>query len=295
MSNFYSRIASILLGKYMKRFLVLPLLLLINYAQANAHHANPITSSSAKSFIVYDFSNDKILQEKNSSEVRPIASLTKLMTANVFLNHQPHPELCSSHVSEEDIDYLKHTHSRLPKGDSLTCDKLLNAMLISSDNMAASALSRSINNYSKNQFIGDMNTQAQQIGMKNTYYSDSSGLSPNNRSTVKDLLALIKRSLTNTFITKTTAKKNSLVIAANGHIIDFKNTNKLIREYGLNASLSKTGYIKESGYNLIYVHKDLCQNKKIGFVLLGAVSSASRSAQAMNILKNYGCPMNNSV
>lgn len=281
--------------KQLKYILVLPFLLSVNYALAKSHHAKPIINSSAKSYIVYDFSNNKILQEKNSSEVRPIASLTKLMTANVFLNHQPRPELCSNHVNEEDVDYLKHTHSRLPKGDSLTCDKLLNAMLISSDNMAASALSRSVNNVSKNQFIGDMNTQAQQIGMKNTFYSDSSGLSPNNKSTVKDLLALIKRSLTNTFITNTTAKKNSLVIAANGHIIDFKNTNRLIRDYGLNASLSKTGYIKESGYNLIYVHKDLCQNKKIGLVLLGAVSSAARSTQAMNILKNYGCPMNHTA
>ena len=281
--------------------LALPALITFNYAIAKPQQIKPkkkIAKVSkiykaplpyAKSYVVYDFTNNRILQEKNSTEVRPIASLTKLMTANVFLNNQPNPQSCHNYLNNEDIDYLKNTHSRLPMGYNFTCDNLLNAMLISSDNMAASALARSIQSKSKTQFIEDMNKEAKQIGMENTHYADSSGLSPSNKSTAKDLLVLIKRVLTKPFITHTTAKKNTMIAQADGKFIGFKNTNRLIREYGFDADLSKTGYIRESGYNLIYVHKNLCQNRKIGLVLLGASSSASRSDQALNILRNYGC------
>lgn len=281
--------------------LALPVLITCNYAVAKPQHPNPKKKvvkalkilkaplPYAKSYVVYDFTNNRILQERNSNQIRPIASLTKLMTANVFLNNQPNLKSCHNYLNNEDIDYLKNTHSRLPMGYNFTCDNLLNAMLISSDNMAASALARSIHSKSKSQFIEDMNKEAKQIGMANTYYADSSGLSPSNKSTAQDLLALMKRVLTKPFITHTTAKKNTVIAQANGKLIGFKNTNRLIREYGFDADLSKTGYIRESGYNLIYVHKNLCQNKKIGLVLLGSNSSASRSEQALNILKNYGC------
>lgn len=245
----------------------------------------------AKSYIVYDFANNKILKEKNSNIIRPIASLTKLMTANIFLFHQPNPQLCYNQLGEIDIDHLKNTHSRLPQGNNFTCVELLKAMLISSDNMAASALSRSLKNMNRNEFISNMNGFAKKIGMNDTHYSDSSGLSPDNISTAKDLLKLVKTSLLNSIIKNISSQAHTVIISDNGQLIYFNNTNKLVREYGLQADLSKTGYIQESGYNLIYVHKELCENKKIGLVLLGSNSSNSRSQQAINILKEYKCPM----
>lgn len=243
----------------------------------------------AKSYIVYDFISNKILKEKNSDSIRPIASLTKLMTANIFLFYQHRPELCYNQLQETDIDHLKNTHSRLPQGHTFTCDKLLKAMLISSDNMAASALSRSLKNMNKNDFILSMNIFAKKIGMNNTYYSDSSGLSPENTSTAKDLLKLVNISLLNSTIKSISSLPQTIIVSDNGQIIYFTNTNKLIREYKLQADLSKTGFIQESGYNLIYVHKQLCDNKKIGLILLGSTSSNARSQQAMNILKEYQC------
>lgn len=252
---------------------------------------NVAAFSTAKAYMVYDFYNNKVLKQKNSSDVRPIASLTKLMTANVFLKHQPRPELCLNNLGHEDVDLLKNTTSRLPKGENFTCEKLLQAMLIYSDNMAASALARSVKDLSKSQFIHSMNANAKTMGMHQTRYADSSGLSPGNVSTAQDLVLLMKQTVNNDKISNITARQTSMIIDSKGHFIHFPNTNRLIREYGFAADLSKTGYIHESGYNLIYVHKDLCNNRKIGFVILGANSSVARSEQAISILKEYGCPL----
>jgi D-alanyl-D-alanine endopeptidase (penicillin-binding protein 7) len=123
-----------------KTLIFLTLLLSFNQVMAKTRHH--LLIPSVFSYIVYDFEHNAILKEKNSTQTHSIASLTKLMTANVFLTHETSPELCTNHLTEEDIDHLKHTHSRLPQNDTFTCDKLLQAMLISSDNMAASALSR---------------------------------------------------------------------------------------------------------------------------------------------------------
>lgn len=277
-------------------FLVLYCLLLSPTYSKNKKPLKPRIepiSSYAPYFIVYDFNNNKVLSQQNMNTVKPIASLTKLMTATIFLTYQTKPELCLNYLNYEDIDILKHTHSRLPIQYPISCNKLLETMLISSDNMAASALARSIPTLTKSQFIEQMNLQAIHLGMNHTSYYDSSGLSPLNQSSAYDLILLMKKVKSDLNITNITAKQHTIVIADNGHIIDFKNTNKLIRDYGLNALLSKTGYIKESGYNLIYIHKTLCQNKQIGMVLLGAKNSAARSQQAMKILQQYNCNLTN--
>ena len=133
-----------------------------------------------------------------------------------------------------------------------------------------------------------MNAQAASWGMKMTYFKDSSGLSPENLSTVKDLNILVKNVLAVNLIKNLSGQKDIVMIKENGNLDFFKNTNRLIRENNHEASLSKTGYIKESGYNLIFVPKS-CKKKDIAIIVLGAVSSLKRSDFAENILNKYGC------
>jgi serine-type D-Ala-D-Ala endopeptidase (penicillin-binding protein 7) len=246
-------------------------------------------SSSGESYVVYDLTAQSIIGSHAPDKIRPIASLTKLMTANIFTAWQP-DLMCQAQLEEVDVDYLKHTHSRLPKNQPISCKKLFMSMLISSDNMAAMALSRSINNVSREEFVAMMNEQAKKWGMTNTHFVDPTGLSPANTSNAHDLVILMQHSLANSLITDVVHQGEGVVVSESGQIIAFKNTNKLIREYNYQADLSKTGYIKESGYNLIYVPKDTCQNHKVGFVILGASSSSLRSNQAQTILRQLSCP-----
>ena len=96
----------------------------------------------AQSYVVYDFTHNKVLESGTPNTVRPIASVTKLMTANVFLEHNKNPR-CMASITNEDYDYIKGTHTKLPKYTPIACRELLKAMLVHSDNYAAHALSRS--------------------------------------------------------------------------------------------------------------------------------------------------------
>ena len=122
--------------------------------------------SMAQSYVVYDFTHDRILESRAPNNVQPIASVTKLMTANVFLENNKNPN-CSASISDEDFDYIKGTGTKLPKHTPISCNELLKAMLVHSDNYAAHALSRSAG-MSRSQFIQKMNQKAKQLGINST-------------------------------------------------------------------------------------------------------------------------------
>ena len=197
------------------------------------------------SYLVYDFQHNKVLEAKNSDEIRPIASLTKL----------------------------------------ISCDTLLKAMLISSDNFAASALSHAIPHISKERFIQLMNKEAKTFKMMNTYFMDSSGLSPLNTSTAEDLMKLVKAVKNNKHISEisSTAK---VTLKPKNTPIEFRNTNKLVRYNQFDGQISKTGYTAEAGYNLIFLPKTTGKNH-IGVICLNSQSSDDRLAFTRNKLNKY--------
>lgn len=241
-------------------------------------------------YIVYDFKNNQVLEQKNINTRRPIASITKLMTANVFLrlNQNPH---CVSTITEEDVDLIKNTRTRLPFNTPIDCQSLLQAMLVSSDNYAASALSRSIPNMSKTQFVAEMNRLAREWGMKDTHFVDPSGLSPMNVSTISDLTTLAHHSLFNQTI-KNISSITSFSVTNHNNFqrVSFNNTNKLIRERRFIPLISKTGYIRESGYNLLFVNGTPCTNGRyIGVISLNNSSSQNRAAFTAAKLTQYQC------
>lgn len=241
----------------------------------------------AQSYAVYDFTNDKLLESRNASSVLPIASVTKLMTANVFLENNRNKH-CAISITEEDQDYIKGTHSKLPKYTPIACSELLKAMMVHSDNYAAHALSRAAG-MSRGAFIQKMNEKAAELGMRSTHFSDSSGLSTSNVSSVLDLIKLAKYSMYKPEL-KVLSNTRAAYIQTNRHNVFMQNTNKLVREEMFDAAISKTGYIKESGYNLVFINKHGCDNNaKIGVISLNNSSSAARSNFTKNKLESYGC------
>ncbi|WGE42719.1 D-alanyl-D-alanine carboxypeptidase family protein [Actinobacillus equuli] len=244
------------------------------------------TLSIAQSYVVYDFTHDKILESRSANNVQPIASVTKLMTANVFLENNKNKN-CSASISDEDFDYIKGTGTKLPKYTPIACSELLKAMLVHSDNYAAHALSRSAG-MSRAQFIQKMNQKAQQLGMRSTRFSDSSGLSSTNISSAMDLVKLAKYSLNNAKIQELSNTKAAYIRAGKRNVF-MQNTSALVREEIFDAAINKTGYIRESGYNLVFINKHQCNNATIGVISLNNNSSAFRSNFTKNKLEQYGC------
>lgn len=236
-------------------------------------------------YSVFNYQSGQILEENNSSIIWPIASLTKLMTAYVFVSNTPNIKNCSNQITSEDTDIIKNTRTRLSKNTTISCETLLEVMLIASDNYAASALARSVPGWSKPEFIRHMNIQAKNWGLNNTYFVDSSGLSPNNRSSVDDYRKLAINVVKNKTISDISSNE-SIIADSKNRQITYRNSNKLVREYGLDVNLSKTGYIRESGYNL--VHLADCPNP-IGVIEFGARSSDQRAYFVKQKLSKYGC------
>ncbi|OOF49608.1 D-alanyl-D-alanine endopeptidase [Rodentibacter trehalosifermentans] len=244
------------------------------------------TFAVAQSYVVYDFTRNKVLESRSPNHVQPIASVTKLMTANVFLEHNKNPR-CTTSITNDDDDYIKGTHTKLPKYTPISCNELLKAMLVHSDNQAAHALARSAG-MSRLQFIQKMNEKAKQLGMRSTRFADSSGLSNSNISSAMDLVKLAKYSMNKPQI-KAFSNMSSAYIQAGGRSVFVKNTNKLVRENVFDASINKTGYIRESGYNLVFINKHPCRNSTIGVISLNNSSSQFRTNFTKAKLEAYGC------
>ena len=243
--------------------------------------------SMAQSYVVYDFTHDRVLESRSPHSVQPIASVTKLMTANVFLENNQNRN-CAISITDEDADYIKGTSTKLPTYTPISCQELLKAMLVHSDNYAAHALSRAAG-MSRTQFIQKMNEKARELGMRSTRFSDSSGLSSANVSSVMDLVKLAKYSLGKSQIQVLSNMAVAYIHVGRKNIF-VKNTNKLVREELFSAAINKTGYIRESGYNLVFINKQPCNRATIGVISLNNSSSAYRSQFTKNKLEQYGCP-----
>lgn len=242
--------------------------------------------SFAQSYVVYDFTHNKILESHAADNAQPIASVTKLMTANIFLEHNRNPR-CAVAITAEDRDNIKGTGTHLPKNIPIACNELLKAMLVHSDNYAAHALSRAAG-MSRAKFIQKMNEKAQSLGMRSTRFHDSSGLSSRNVSSPMDLVKLAKYSLNKNEI-RQLSNMSAAIVRAGKHNVAVKNTNKLVRDEIFDAAINKTGYIRESGYNLVFINKHPCRRATIGVISLNNQSSGFRSAFTKNKLEKYGC------
>lgn len=247
--------------------------------------------SSNVIYSVYDLNSSSYLEKSNINSTHSIASLTKLMSSYVFLKHTPSLDNCNIQITEEDRDTLKNTRSHLPKNQDIQCNKILEATLALSDNYAASSLSRHVPNFSRSDFIAKMNEQARKWNMNNTYFADPSGLNPKNKSTANDLTKFLSKIVdTKEFkIMDSFSTSKRFLLPTAGKPRLYSNTNRLIREEKFDAVLSKTGYINESGYNLMFMPKNCGNNKQLALVIMGERTSYNRSSLATKLLNKYNC------
>lgn len=228
--------------------------------------------------LVMDQNTGEVLFQKNSSAVLPIASITKLMTALVVTDaHQPMDELLE--ITEDDRDYERNTGSRLRYGTMLTREDLLLLALMSSENRAASALGR---NYpgGRPAFVAAMNRKARELGMNDTHYVDSNGLSSSNVSSAQDLAKIVMAAYKVPIIRQFTTTPEHTV-NANGRTLHYVNTNRLVRGGEWDSGLQKTGFINEAGRCLVMqanVH-----GRNVVMVFLDSAGNLTRFADATRV------------
>lgn len=199
--------------------------------------------------LVIDARTGQVLYGKHSDQALPIASITKLMTAMVVLDARlPLHEAIA--ISNDDVDQIKHTSSRLEVGTTLTRAEVMLLALMSSENRAASALGH---NYPGGlpAFVHAMNNKARSLGMNDSSFVDSSGLSANNRSSVKDLATMVKAAYRYPEIRQFSTTTEYDFVSRRGSMMHYKNTNALVKQDDWDIGLSKTGFINEAGKCLV--------------------------------------------
>lgn len=227
---------------------------------------------------VIDQSTGDVLFEKNASAVVPIASITKLMTAMVALDVQPSLSETLT-ISEADVDTLKGTHSRLSVGTQLSREEMLRLALMSSENRAASALSRHYPG-GRTAFVEAMNAKARILGLTETHFSDATGLTPENVSSARDLVKMVNAAHQYPLIREFSTSEEYQV-AVRGRQQTFRNTNALVRNDDWTIGLSKTGYISEAGKCLVM--QAWLDNKPTIIVLLDSWGKLTRIGDAVRI------------
>lgn len=252
------------------------LLLIACMALAFAGHAEARKKSrpvapvpfSAQSFLIAD-RDGTVLKEKESDQVRPIASISKLMVALL--------------TAEQDLDEslpipsTRSVQSSIPKKlDKLSRRELLTLALVKSDNFAAQILCENLPNC-----VESMNAKAAELGMEHTTFVEPTGLSRENTSTAVDLLKLMIVASNNEVITQLSSLPKA-EIAAEKKTIKVKNTNPLTNT--LHILLSKTGYTNPAGGCLVMLVDSPAGQRFM--ILLGSRNAKTRIPDMVKLYKD---------
>ena len=254
----------------------------VHATKAPVHHrrarrAPPGGVVYARNAIVVDPVSGNVLFEKNAASSVPIASLTKLMTALVFLEQRPELDRTAV-VTAEDLQGAGHTQLR--RGEKVPLGDLLHMSLMCSDNCATRVVARE-SGLSDDDFEAAMNRKALEIGMTHTRYVEPTGLDERNVSTATDIARLLEVAAKQPTIHDiTTTRSYEFATGRRSHFIG--NTNRLL--YGNYEIVGgKTGFINEAGYCFAtWIRTD---GRELIAVVLGAPTNATRFADVVRLVQ----------
>lgn len=241
----------------------------------SAHDPLSLNSSVA---LVADADSLEVLYAKNPSAVLPIASITKLMTVVVTLEADLDLNEVIT-ITNADIDYYKNTSSRLRPGSEFTRRELIHLALMASENRAASALGRSYPG-GLAACVAQMNRRAASLRMINTNFAETTGLSVENKSSANDLARMVLHAQGFPLIRQFSTDPQFSVQSGKGQL-NFRNTNRLIKNKEWDIQIQKTGFINEAGRCLVM--KARVGDRNLVIVLLDALGSQARFADAERI------------
>lgn len=249
--------------------------------------------TTAKTVLVVDDASGIKLYAKNSADiVAPIASITKLMTALVFLDHNPGWDTLVT-ISKD--DQRVGGIINLINGDIVSTRDLFNIMLVASSNEAAIALARSTG---RQDFVAAMNRKAAGLGLKQSQFVDPAGLSAGNMASAGDLVKLANAAFDQAEITSAlTIPSYQFTVRNTKRRGQVASTDQLLGSF-LNSGPyrilgAKTGHLNEAGYCLL-LRVQPAGGPSITLVLLGADSQPDRWQEAKGLVDfvftNYRWP-----
>lgn len=259
----------------------LPLALLISSATLAAQ---PVTT--ARSVLVVDAESRNVLLQKNDQDVRPIASITKMINAVVVLDAgQSLDEQIT--ITQEDVDATmlrkSPTGSSLAVGVTLTRAEMLHLALMNSQNRAAAALGRTYPGGIE-AFVAAMNAKAQQIGMINSSFTDPTGLQNTNVSTAEDLAKLVSTASEYAVIrdfSTSPSFQTTQYVKQRQQLVAFRSTNKLVSKPDWTVIVQKTGYINDAGRCMVMM--TTIGTRRVVMVILNTPSNDARVQDAIKI------------
>ncbi len=207
--------------------------------------------TDAQSVFVADTQSGTALFAKNADDVRSIGSITKLMTAIVFLDTKPDLD---SWVKIVDDDYVGGAVVHLNFNDGIRLRDVLGASIVGSDNTATKALSR-LSGLSYSDFISAMNTKAKALGMTSSAFVEVTGIDSGNVSTARDLMPLLREAEQSDVLTKFMTSDHLSIRHVSGDVFSVQSTDmlfdSLLNQKPYEITGGKTGYIPEAGYCFI--------------------------------------------
>jgi D-alanyl-D-alanine endopeptidase (penicillin-binding protein 7) len=177
------------------------------------------------------------------------------------------------------VDREKNSRSRLRVGTTLTRDEALRLALMSSENRAAHALARAWPG-GLEAFVRAMNAKAKQLALKDTTFADPTGLSSANQSTARDL-ARLAAVAANDSLVRTYSTTQGYLMPVGKRVLQYRNSNRLVKRTDWQIALQKTGYTNEAG-QCVVMHTRLGGRDTI-VVLLDAADKSSRTRDAERI------------
>ncbi|MDF1545702.1 MAG: serine hydrolase [bacterium] len=233
-----------------------------------------------KAALLVDYDSDEVIYAKNCEKLRPIASISKLVTAMVLVDSKIDLNKTEKITKE---DAYRSSRSRLSVGFEMTLYDLLHAALLNSDNRAARALARATYG-SIEAFAREMNKKCREMGLKSTIFYEPTGLNSKNVSTAVEVAKIIHYAYQYELIAKVTSTKQYRV-----KILNKKNTYRQMANTNLltispyRVLTGKTGYIRAADYCLATLVKNRA-GRRLTAVVLGVPGDKLRFREARKLI-----------
>lgn len=245
---------------------------------AGLHEVSDPLDLKSSVALVIDQDTKEVLLSKNDHAVLPIASLTKLMTG-LLISEARLPMDEPITITQDDVDTEKGSGSRLTVGTTLSRGELLHLALMSSENRAAHALGRTYPG-GLEVFVQRMNAKARLLGMTETRYVEPTGLSSKNQSSAHDLATLVNVAHGDPLLRELSTSP-SHEVAVGQRVLQYNNTNRLVKSPSWDIGLQKTGYISEAGRCLVMQAQ--VAGRKLIMVFLDSAGKFSRLGDAERV------------
>jgi D-alanyl-D-alanine endopeptidase (penicillin-binding protein 7) len=233
----------------------------------------------SESVVVQLADSGEVLIAKNPNVVRPIASVTKLLSGLILAaSHAGGDELVT--IIDDDKDKLKWSKSRLVVGFTAARDALFHAALCASENRAMYAVVRALG-FSRQSFAEKMNEQAQGLGMAHSRFVEPTGIDPQNVSTAADLVYLVDAAATNDDVRLKTLDAGLELTSPNHRSLQLTNPDRLARSASWDLVVGKTGYTVEAGRSL--VARVMIAGRPVDMIFLGSREMASVFGDASRV------------